>query len=137
MMNEAFLEFPTDWSQEMDYLSQLCFELYEAETSYSIRITISPGCHTLDPLDLSLDSRHLLGCAPRRSLTDHEDWSTVIQTLKSRFDEVKLPKSFLAVNVSAKHEEDAHGAGEMMIQEDDGQLQASSRNMKDGSQEDS
>ncbi len=47
---------------ELDYLSQICFELYESENAtqedepnsfnYSIRITISPGCHTFDPLDV-------------------------------------------------------------------------------------
>lgn len=54
---------------ELDYLSLLCFELYESmdsttkETAYSIRISISPGCHALDPLDLTLDSRHEV-CLP-------------------------------------------------------------------------
>jgi inositol hexakisphosphate/diphosphoinositol-pentakisphosphate kinase len=49
---------------ELDYLSQINFELYESQNAttdeeegkdrynYSIRITISPGCHTFDPLDL-------------------------------------------------------------------------------------
>ena len=48
---------------ELDYLSQINFELYESVNSpaleggeesfnYSIRITISPGCHTFDPLDV-------------------------------------------------------------------------------------
>ncbi|OAA56931.1 actin cytoskeleton organization and biogenesis protein [Niveomyces insectorum RCEF 264] len=144
---------------ELDYLSQICFELYESETSrppakssrsnssggaaaasasasasgavaakaddagtdndhdgdtaaeaegatatttyqYSIRITISPGCHVFDPLDVQLDSRHCISCAPRRSLTSHNDWKTVIETLRGRFHQVKLPKSFLAVNLS-------------------------------------
>lgn len=77
---------------ELDYLSQICFELYESrdvETStfaYSIRISISPGCHTFDPLDVQLDSRHAIGCAPRRSLTSHHDWKKVIETLKAKFD---------------------------------------------------
>lgn len=105
---------------ELDYLSQICFELYESETSrpkaekpeggaeangasgsgdchdsdsaietstyqYSIRITISPGCHVYDPLDVQLDSRHTISCAPRRSLTSHNDWKTVIETLRGRF----------------------------------------------------
>ncbi len=54
---------------ELDYLSQICFELYEAkdaetaESTYSIRISISPGCHTIDPLDVSLDSKHAIGSA--------------------------------------------------------------------------
>ena len=114
---------------ELDYLSQICFELYESENktpadappdepdsfAYSIRITISPGCHTFDPLDVQLDAKHCIGCAPRRSLTAHADWKHVIETLRAKFhtlaslpcceaqanaDRVKLPKSFLAVNVS-------------------------------------
>ncbi|CRG88725.1 Inositol hexakisphosphate and diphosphoinositol-pentakisphosphate kinase [Talaromyces islandicus] len=94
---------------ELDYLSQICFELYESKDSdtdtfsYSIRISISPGCHTFDPLDVQLDSRHAIGCAPRRSLTAHQDWKEVIETLKAKFDTVKLPKSFIAVNLSDKY----------------------------------
>lgn len=83
---------------ELDYLSQICFELYESETKvpgpsdqlhptfeYSIRITISPGCHVFDPLDVQLDSKHCIGCAPRRSLTAHNDWKKVIETLRAKF----------------------------------------------------
>ncbi|KAG0650297.1 Inositol hexakisphosphate and diphosphoinositol-pentakisphosphate kinase [Hyphodiscus hymeniophilus] len=102
---------------ELDYLSQICFELYESENktppdapagevakyAYSIRITISPGCHTFDPLDVQLDSKHCISCAPRRSLTAHQDWKEVIDTLRAKFHQVKLPKSFLAVNLSETH----------------------------------
>jgi inositol-hexakisphosphate/diphosphoinositol-pentakisphosphate 1-kinase len=84
---------------ELDYLSQICFELYESETKlpdnapsseaptfeYSIRITISPGCHVFDPLDVQLDSKHCIGCAPRRSLTPHGDWMKVLETLRAKF----------------------------------------------------
>ena len=102
---------------ELDYLSQICFELYEAkddateEYSYSIRISISPGCHTLDPLDVVLDSRHSISCAPRRSLTAHQEYKTVIETFKAKFDTVKLPKSFLAINLSDKHAQEARAEG--------------------------
>jgi hypothetical protein len=98
---------------ELDYLSQICFELYEAhdaetaESTYSIRISISPGCHTVDPLDVSLDSKHAIGSAPRRSLTNHQDWKEVLEILKAKFNTVQLPKSFLAINVSEKHEQEA------------------------------
>jgi len=102
---------------ELDYLSQICFELYESENktpkdapagdvakyAYSIRITISPGCHTFDPLDVQLDSKHCISCATRRSLTPHGDWKEVIETLRAKFHQVKLPKSFLAVNLSETH----------------------------------
>lgn len=108
---------------ELDYLSQICFELYEAkdvekaESTYSIRISISPGCHTVDPLDVSLDSKHAIGSAPRRSLTNHQDWKEVISTLKAKFNTVQLPKSFLAVNVSDKHEQEAERRASMLQSE--------------------
>ena len=94
---------------ELDYLSQIVFELYEASDreadsfAYSIKITITPGCHTADPLDVLLDSKHSIGCAPRRSLTAHQDWKEVIETLRAKFHTVCLPKSFLAVNLSEWH----------------------------------
>jgi hypothetical protein len=86
---------------ELDYLSQICFELYESEMqppagaapsdfptfTYSIRVTISPGCHVFDPLHVQLDSRHCIGCAPRRSLTPHADWLHVIKTLRAKFNQ--------------------------------------------------
>lgn len=85
---------------ELDYLSHICFELYESETkqpgdehaidstfTYSIRITISPGCHVFDPLHVQLDSRHCIGFAPRRSLTSHGDWLQVIKTLRAKFNQ--------------------------------------------------
>ncbi|KAJ2903471.1 Inositol hexakisphosphate and diphosphoinositol-pentakisphosphate kinase [Zalerion maritima] len=88
---------------ELDYLSQISFELYESEKprlaatlggeaalqepsyEYSIRVTISPGCHVLDPLDVQLDSRHCIGPATRRTLVPHGDWKQVIETLRAKF----------------------------------------------------
>ena len=97
---------------ELDYLSTISFELYESHNptqddemesfNYSIRITISPGCHTFEPLDVQLDSRHCIGFAQRRSLTAHNEWKGVIETLRAKFHTVKLPKSFVAVNLSEK-----------------------------------
>ena len=98
---------------ELDYMSQIKFELYEAKDSdtgeytYSIVIKISPGCYTLDPLDVSLDSKHAIRSAPLRSLTYHQDYKEVIETLKAKFGTVQLPKSFLAVNVSDNNTEES------------------------------
>ncbi|ODV81560.1 uncharacterized protein CANTADRAFT_24462 [Suhomyces tanzawaensis NRRL Y-17324] len=93
---------------ELDYLSQIVFELYEAgdPTSpsgkkHSIRLSLSPGCHTQDPLDVQLDDDHYIGCIPRISLTRHLDMDLVTQRLKSRFSRVSLPKKFTPVNISS------------------------------------
>jgi hypothetical protein len=93
---------------ELDYLSQIVFELYEAEDpnspsgkKHSIRLSLSPGCHTQDPLDVQLDDDHYIGCIPRLSLTRHLDMDLVTQRLKSRFSRVSLPKKFTAVNISS------------------------------------
>lgn len=115
---------------ELDYLSTVCFELYESpndlfpadgssaptetdDFNYSIRITISPGCHTFEPLDVQLDSRHSIGFAQRRSLTVHKDWKEVIETLRAKFTTVKLPQSFVAVNLAEKAPEVFLGPEEM------------------------
>lgn len=29
---------------------------------HSIRMSLSPGCHTQDPLDVQLDDDHYIGC---------------------------------------------------------------------------
>lgn len=98
---------------ELDYLTQISFELYESESksepgespedphtsSYSIRIAISPGCHSSDPLDMQLDSKHCIGCAPRRSLTRHLDWKYVLNAMREKFHRVKLPERFIPINL--------------------------------------
>lgn len=105
---------------EMDYLTQICFELFESEPKsknnffeqgegksaettkkYAVKITISPGCHSSDPLDLQLDSKHCIGCAPRRALTKHLDINDeLMRNFKCRFSRVNLPKRFTPVNIS-------------------------------------
>ncbi|KAH3688382.1 hypothetical protein WICPIJ_000635, partial [Wickerhamomyces pijperi] len=88
---------------ELDYLSQIIFELYEdsAGQNHSIRLKLSPGCHTQDPLDLELDEKHYISCIPKISLTKHLDFDLVSQRLKSKFKKVSLPKKFTAVNISS------------------------------------
>lgn len=93
---------------ELDYLSQIVFELYEADDpscptgkKHLIRLSLSPGCHTQDPLDVQLDDDHYIGCIPRISLTRHLDIDLVTQKLKSRFSRVSLPKKFTPVNISS------------------------------------
>ncbi|KAI8895233.1 histidine phosphatase superfamily-domain-containing protein [Globomyces pollinis-pini] len=71
---------PTDVS-ELDYLTQITFELYErsagsgendrSEPEYSLRIGFSPGAHDPNLVDTQLDNNHALSVAPRRWLTEH------------------------------------------------------------------
>ncbi|GEQ67539.1 hypothetical protein JCM33374_g1204 [Metschnikowia sp. JCM 33374] len=93
---------------ELDYLSQITFEIYESGDAtspggqkHSIRLSLSPGCHTQDPLDVHLDDDHYIGCIPRLSLTRHLDMDLVTQRLKSRFPRVSMPKKFTPVNISS------------------------------------
>lgn len=122
---------------ELDYLTQVCFELYESETktepganpddpnvsSYSIRISISPGCHSNDPLYMSLDSKHCIGCASRKGLTGHLDWKYVVETLRDKFHRVKLPSKFIPINLGeASLQRGGPGAGPPGINGDRGAM---------------
>lgn len=41
-----------------------------------------------------LDSKHCIGCAPRRSLTDHGNWKQILETLREKFTKSVLPLIF-------------------------------------------
>lgn len=92
---------------ELDYLSQIVFELYEMvnpvtnQKKHSVKMYISPGCHTQDPLDVELDSKHYISNIPKIALTKYLDISLFMQKLKSRFSRVSLPKKFIPVNISS------------------------------------
>ncbi|KAK9461120.1 histidine phosphatase superfamily-domain-containing protein [Lipomyces oligophaga] len=93
---------------ELDYLTQICFELYESsdgdgsekQKKYAVRLTLTPGCHCADPLDIQLDSKHCISCMPRRSLTSHLDMDEVSRKFTEHFSRVSLPKRFIPVNIS-------------------------------------
>ncbi|PWW72987.1 hypothetical protein C7212DRAFT_285522 [Tuber magnatum] len=119
---------------ELDYLTQICFELLESETkdqpgdspgepntsSYSIRVSISPGCHSKDPLDMHLDAKHCIGCAPRKSLTRHLDWKYVVETLREKFHRVKLPSKFIPINLGEASLKRSAGTNEGKEEKDTG-----------------
>lgn len=91
---------------EFDYLSQINFELYEStdlsgQKTHSIRLKMSPGCHTQDPLDVQLDERHYISCIPKLSLTKHLDMDYVQQKLRNKFTRVKMPSKFTPVNITS------------------------------------
>ncbi|XBW37057.1 hypothetical protein QEN19_002635 [Hanseniaspora menglaensis] len=92
---------------ELDYLSQINFELYEridkatGEKTHSIRLKLSPGCQTQDPLDVQLDGRHYISCSPKISLTRHLDAAVFEDILRKKFTRVKLPDMFTAVNITS------------------------------------
>lgn len=91
---------------ELDYLTQLCFELYETEDKkHSIRLSISPGCNTQDPLDIHLDSKHCISCIPRIALTRHLDMELVTSCFKSKFTRISMPKKFIPVQLRLNPDE--------------------------------
>ncbi|KAJ3269615.1 hypothetical protein HDV01_001176 [Terramyces sp. JEL0728] len=70
---------PTDIA-ELDYLTQITFELYERnmgidedrnDPEFSVRIGLSPGAHDPNLIELQLDSSHALSVQSRKWLTDH------------------------------------------------------------------
>ncbi|KAG2184750.1 hypothetical protein INT43_000663 [Umbelopsis isabellina] len=68
---------PRELLPELDYLTQITFELYERQLSadeekeHSLRIGFSPGAHYDSVLDLQMDAEHCLKTAPRRTLVGH------------------------------------------------------------------
>ncbi|KII94765.1 hypothetical protein PLICRDRAFT_660117 [Plicaturopsis crispa FD-325 SS-3] len=77
---------------ELDYCSQITFELYErnhgrgqSDKEYSIKLSISEGAHSSNVLDSTLDARHSLNVQPRRRLTQHLPYSLVIEKLSKHF----------------------------------------------------
>ncbi|PKY42739.1 cortical actin cytoskeleton protein asp1 [Rhizophagus irregularis] len=95
LLNVVFLSgLPTRISKnkipELDYLTQITFELYErhrglsGDKEYSLRVAFSPGAHDPNILDLRLDARHCLNVAPRINLTDHLPLDVALSYYKSR-----------------------------------------------------
>ncbi|KAF9164507.1 hypothetical protein DFQ26_001359 [Actinomortierella ambigua] len=103
---------------ELDYLTQITFELYErngpgyssnppsATTSpppnspegilsspqapeYSLRVGFSPGAGNPNILDLQMDSKHCLSVTQRRNLTDHLPLDAALRYYKLQVDNPK------------------------------------------------
>ncbi|KAI8145880.1 histidine phosphatase superfamily-domain-containing protein [Fennellomyces sp. T-0311] len=68
---------PRNALPELDFLTQITFELYERNRhsgsgkEYSLRIGFSSGAHYKDVLDMHLDAEHCLKVAPRTNLIPH------------------------------------------------------------------
>ncbi|KAG8865267.1 hypothetical protein FRB96_000157 [Tulasnella sp. 330] len=98
---------------ELDYASHITFELYErsghhskTDKEYSIRLSISEGAHSSNVLDSALDARHALSVKPRRRLTQHLDYSLVIEKLSKHFDRVPVVRYY----IDPSHPEDVYAA---------------------------
>lgn len=83
---EHLTEDPS-WFGEMDYLSQICFELHEKKRpdnsmKYSLRIGMSQGAHDPHLLDLHLDRRHYLAVSPKKWIINSMNAEEMLETLK-------------------------------------------------------
>ncbi|KAG0255353.1 hypothetical protein BG011_005186 [Mortierella polycephala] len=105
---------------ELDYLTQITFELYErsgpgtpldsplggstspslngpqspSSPEYSLRIGFSPGAGNPNILDLQMDSKHCLSVMPRRNLTDHLPLDAALRYYKKHVGDPK----YMSVN---------------------------------------
>jgi inositol hexakisphosphate/diphosphoinositol-pentakisphosphate kinase len=86
---------------ELDYLTQISFELYERtgppssptfdesdpskpatmSVEYSLRIGFSPGAHDDGLIDTKIDFRHALSVTPRKWITDHIELDQSLKNL--------------------------------------------------------
>ncbi|KAL0092063.1 histidine phosphatase superfamily-domain-containing protein [Phycomyces blakesleeanus] len=75
---------PRNRLPELDFLTQITFELYErnqlsdGKKEYSLRIAFSPGAHYDSVLDLHMDAEHCLKVAPRKNLLPHLSLEEVV-----------------------------------------------------------
>jgi hypothetical protein len=94
--------------EELDYLTQISFEVYERsrpisvgqanpgtpslspnlssvtmQYEYSLRIGFSPGAHFSSILDVNIDQKHSLIVAPRKWITDYIKLDDAIEKLQS------------------------------------------------------
>ncbi|GAN09799.1 inositol hexakisphosphate kinase/inositol pyrophosphate synthase [Mucor ambiguus] len=89
-------KFPRPILPELDFLTQITFELYErnrhngSEKEYSLRIAFSPGAHYDSVLDLRMDAEHCLKVAPRKNLIPHLSLDEVLQYYKTAY--LRIPE---------------------------------------------
>ncbi|KAI8636457.1 histidine phosphatase superfamily-domain-containing protein [Parasitella parasitica] len=89
-------KFPRPILPELDFLTQITFELYErnrhngSEKEYSLRIAFSPGAHYDSVLDLRMDAEHCLKVAPKKNLIPHLSLDEVLQYYKTAY--LKIPE---------------------------------------------
>ncbi|KAI8996007.1 histidine phosphatase superfamily-domain-containing protein [Gaertneriomyces semiglobifer] len=79
---------------ELDYLTQITFELYERNRGlssldsdpreYSLRIGFSQGAHNANLMELHLDSRHSISVSPRIWISDHVSLDEALSYLTPR-----------------------------------------------------
>ncbi|KAI8906551.1 histidine phosphatase superfamily-domain-containing protein [Powellomyces hirtus] len=92
-----------DKVEELDYLTQITFELYERgrglgmdyseAREFSLRIGFSQGAHNSNLIDLSLDSKHSLSVKPRIWISDHVSLDDALSFLTPRMSASPTPST--------------------------------------------
>ncbi|KAK9719425.1 inositol hexakisphosphate and diphosphoinositol-pentakisphosphate kinase [Basidiobolus ranarum] len=92
--------------EELDYLTQITFELYECNREsdgskeYSLRVGFSPGAHHANIMDLQMDDRHTIFVSPRRDLTHHLALDRALQYLHTQIDLAKQKDAEMKAGVA-------------------------------------
>ncbi|KAJ3221136.1 hypothetical protein HK099_003732 [Clydaea vesicula] len=90
LSSSGFNPLPDTEMAELDYLTQITFELYERggndnlANEYSLRIGFSPGAHDYNLIDMQMDERHALGVKPRKWITEYIPLHEAIRCLSQR-----------------------------------------------------
>ncbi|ORX89342.1 hypothetical protein K493DRAFT_383047 [Basidiobolus meristosporus CBS 931.73] len=93
--------------EELDYLTQITFELYECNREsdgskeYSLRVGFSPGAHHSNIMDLQMDDRHTISVSPRRDLTHHLALDRALQYLQDQIDLAKQKEAEMKAGVAS------------------------------------
>ncbi|ORZ34067.1 histidine phosphatase superfamily-domain-containing protein [Catenaria anguillulae PL171] len=108
-------KIPQAQLDELDYLTQITFELYErgrgigseTEKEFSVRISFSPGGYCAELVELKVDERHAISTAGRRDLTDHVSLDEVMVALSKLIAEGSANDADGKVSPSAGMSEDS------------------------------
>ncbi|KAJ1928186.1 inositol hexakisphosphate and diphosphoinositol-pentakisphosphate kinase [Tieghemiomyces parasiticus] len=104
LLNCVFMSgLPTNFSVfevgELDFLTQITFEVYERrrdhqgrDPEYSLRLGFSPGAYYSNVIDHSVDATHALSAAPRRDLTDHIELHKALGYFQTMLDDAPKAK---------------------------------------------
>ena len=80
---------------ELDYLTQITFELYERARGignedakeFSVRVSFTSGSYSAELVDLKMDDRHAIAAAARKDITDHISLDELLSKMRKLLED--------------------------------------------------